>query len=547
MKKHFLIFVIVFSIGAKSLFSQENLIKIQSKDSTHNTILKKIVITKNDSKSSILKKLQKEGYFYSHIDSIKTLLDHKKIFHITLGPKIDSLNIRLPIKYEYLKKELPILEKPPLKIKFTTLSFITTEIQNYFSKKGKPFTSIRLRNISLVKKSIYADLDIQESKQRTVDKIVIQGYNNFPKSYLKHFLRIKKGISFNKEQINSSAKNINNLEFAQIIKPPEALFNKDSTTLYLYIKKLNRNNFDGLLNFSTNPTNQELLITGNLNLDFMNLLNTGEELKLEWNANGNQSQNINLQTKIPFIFNSPISNNTQFSIHKQDSTFLNSTFNTTFNYFLNPKTKIEINYEATNSSNTLTNTIENLSDYTNNFGGIGLSYNTPKNHEIFRTKFLMLIQYQFGKRTTDIFNDSQHRFKFESSYIFDINNKNSIFLANQTNLLFSNNLLTNELFRIGGPDTVRGINQQSLFTHQYSFLNLEYRIQTASKSYLYSITDVGIARTIDKQYRNILSLGAGYSFFINKSKIDVVFSGSLNNTLNSNNVFNTSLSFKNYF
>lgn len=547
MKKHFLILVIFFFLGEKSLFSQEKSIKLQSNDSIENVVLKKIDINKNDSKNSILKKLREEGYFYSNIDSINKQLNKVTLFHVTLGQKIDSLILRIPTKFNYLRKDLPILEKPTLKTKFTNFNSIITEIQNHFSKQGKPFTSIRLQNISLDEDLIYADLDIQESKQRSVDKIIIKGYNNFPSSYIKHFLGIKEGIRFNKEQINSSAKNINNLEFTRLIKPAEALFNQDSTTLYLYIKKLNRNNFDGLLNFSTNPANQELLITGNLNIDFINLINTGEELKLEWNANGNQSQNINVRTKIPFIFNSPISNNTHFSIQKQDSTFLNSTFNTTFDYFLSPKTKLGINYESTSSSNSLTTATDNLSDYTNNFGGISLNYNTPKKHEIFRTKFFMLILYQFGKRTTDTFNDNQHRIKFQSSYIFDINRKNSIFLRNQTNLLFSNNLLTNELFRIGGPTTIRGINQQSLFTHQYSFFNLEYRIQTASKSYLYSVTDFGIAKTINKLNQNILSLGAGYSFFISQSKIDIIFSGSLNNTPNNNKGFNASLSFKNYF
>ena len=160
MKKHFLILVIFFFLGEKSLFSQEKSIKLQSNDSIENVVLKKIDITKNDSKNSILKKLREEGYFYSNIDSINKQLDKVTLFHVTLGQKIDSLILRIPTKFNYLRKDLPILENPTLKTKFTNFNSIITEIQNHFSKQGKPFTNIRLQNISLDKDLIYADLDI---------------------------------------------------------------------------------------------------------------------------------------------------------------------------------------------------------------------------------------------------------------------------------------------------------------------------------------------------------------------------------------------------
>jgi hypothetical protein len=316
------------------------------------------------------------------------------------------------------------------------------------------------------------------------------------------------------------------------LKIPRRYSKKDSTSVFFYIEKTKRNSFDGLLNFSTNPKNKNLLITGNLNLELINLLNTGEEFNLSWNANGNESQNINVSTKIPYIFNSPISNLSTFNIHSQDSTFLNSKFQTNFYYDINSQTNIGLNYETETSINNLTNNITNIDDFNSYFIGINFSHKKHKTDYLYRKKFSIEAKYQFGERTKNNISSqsvSQHRLLFDSFYIFDINNRNSIFIRNQSGLLFSENYLTNEIFRVGGNNSIRGFNPQSIFTPKYTTFNLEYRIQTNLESYLYSITDFGIIEGINNKKEELFSLGIGYSFLIKNSKIDLIFSGNLNN------------------
>ncbi|MFY7671368.1 POTRA domain-containing protein [Tenacibaculum sp. MEBiC06402] len=550
MKKNFLIFIILFLLSGKSLFSQKKEIQLKSIDSTENSFLKNYKLDKDTefSNKELREKLQLEGYIYNSIDSVvKTPSRDSITYYITLRSRIDSLHLKLPKKYNYLKKEIPLLNHNIIKTNFTNFKNIVSKINDHFIKEGKAFSSVTLSDIQLNKNKIRANILIQESQVRTVDEIIIKGYNDFPKSFLNHYVKIKKGDVFNRNKINLSSEDINNLNFAKTTKPPEGLFKKDSTLVYFYIDKTQRNNFDGLLNFSTNPSNENLLITGNLNLELINLLNTGEELKFSWNANGNESQNINLSTRIPYIFNSPISNLSSFEIHKQDSTFLSSKFKTSFLYNLSPRTEIGITYETEASTNNLENIISNIDNYDNSFFGINLSFKKPKLHSIYRIKYSVLGSYQIGKRTITSIKNNQHRVNFEASYLFDINQRNSIFIRNKSELLFSNNYLINELYRIGGTNSIRGFNPQSIFTSKYSIFNLEYRIQTNSDSYIYSISDFGFTESINETLEKLVSLGLGYSFIIKKSKIDLIFSGNLNNTPNNNKGFNLSLSFKNYF
>jgi translocation and assembly module TamA len=98
-------------------------------------------------------------------------------------------------------------------------------------------------------------------------------------------------------------------------------------------------------------------------------------------------------------------------------------------------------------------------------------------------------------------------------YLFPLNLKNFIFFQNQSGFLNSENYYNNELFRIGGINTLRGFNEESIFASAYSILNLEYRYKPNNSSYFYTISDFAYVNDeIIDQTTRIYSLGFGYSF-----------------------------------
>lgn len=134
--------------------------------------------------------------------------------------------------------------------------FIQT-ISNQLISQGNPFGKVQLKNIDRIsEKIVSAELTLEEGSKRTIDKFVIKGYEKFPKSYLKHFLKIRKQDVFDLDQVKEKVTTISNLPFASSSKSPEILFTKDSTILYLYLAKEQANTFDGFLGFGTNENKQ---------------------------------------------------------------------------------------------------------------------------------------------------------------------------------------------------------------------------------------------------------------------------------------------------
>ena len=275
--------------------------------------------------------------------------------------------------------------------------------------------------------------------------------------------------------------------------------------MYLYLKKEKINSFDGIINFNSQKNKKGLLFTGHLKLNINNILNTGEDFKISWIANGEERQSFSTYLKLPYIFNTPITPEIEFKIHKQDSTFLNNSTKLNLNYTLKRNLTIGLHYNSINSENTTNNTDDNqLISLKSSFIGLNLAYETHKEHP-----FFISIQPATGKRKTTNTTLNQFKLTSKTNFTYNINKRNVLNLSNTTGILQSNNLVTNELFRIGGANSIRGFSEESIFASQFTFFNTEYRYKTSLKSYFFSITDIGFTKelTINDTYT---SLGLGY-------------------------------------
>lgn len=359
-----------------------------------------------------------------------------------------------------------------------------------FQNTGNPFAEVQLKNIKKQDQIVLADLDIQVIEKRRLDKIIIKGYEKFPKSYTKHYLRLTSKV-FNKEEITKQTKRIDQLPFSRQIKDPELLFTKDSTTLYIYIEKVKSNFFDGFIGFNSDEDTGNLKLNGYLDLKLTNNLNAGEQFNILWKNDGNKQTKFLADFKIPYVFNSPIGINATLDIFKRDSLF--TTVNTTFKAFyqINQNNQVHLGIQQTESNNLLDdNTNTAIDDYKSFFTTAGYTFaKRNNNYSIFQDKTIISIEGQFGTRKNDAEKNEQTKFSFTGNYLWELNNRNFIYVNNTSEALISDAYLTNEKLRLGGIQSIRGFNENSLEATLYSTINTEYRYILSRNSYVHSIID----------------------------------------------------------
>ncbi len=518
------IYIVFFLWNFGSIHGQKLTLKISAKDSIHTPFINAVLFEKKHSSKislfasldSIKNKLTRKGFFNVSLDSIIHL---DSIYHA----KFNLGNLNKTVRIYYSNTDIPknqlfsivsSVEDTYFDVPIEDVSSVLNAIVRFFEARGNSFTQVFLKNIVVQKNLIEGSLKIEKSTIRKINKVVINGYKDFPKPYLLYYLKIKNNI-FSKKKLANISKLINVLPFASETKPPEVLFTNDSTIVYLYLKKKISNKFDGLIGFTSKENGNGILFNGYLDLSLHNIFDGGESFSIYWKNNGNERQVFNLSTTIPYIFNSRFSPKIELDIYKQDSTYINTKTKFSVPYTLNEKHALGISLQTENSSNLLTNNNSNdIDNYNTVFYGINYNFILSNKHILFPTKFNLFGEVLFGQRKVEnSISTSQSILYLKANYLWSLNFKNHIFFQNESSIFLSDNMLTNELFRIGGVNSIRGFNEESIFASTYSYFNIEYRFNANNSSYFYSITDVGyIDSEVTNQSSQIYSLGLGYAF-----------------------------------
>ncbi|MFD2915385.1 POTRA domain-containing protein [Psychroserpens luteus] len=391
----------------------------------------------------------------------------------------------------------------------TTLQFINTQIAN----QGNPFSFLIITDIEKIDhKNLKGSLSVSKLNSRTIDKLVLKGYEKFPKSFIKRYLKIKAGQIFNLDKIKQKTKSLNDLPFANQIRDPEVLFSQDSTILYMYIEKAKSNTFDGFLGFGTNETTNKIEFDGYLDLNLTNNLNYGESLKLMYKSEENEQQTFDLRLKAPYIFNTPVGIDVNLNIFKRDSSFVTVTQAAKLNYQINSKHIISGGISTVQSTDLLDTPSTLITDYDSNQYFVNYTYTDRQNFNLlFPINFLFDISTGFGNRTYEDLEEKQSNFYLNTFKIFNLNNKNSIYGRVSSNYLISDTYLENELPRFGGINSIRGFEENSLIANLYAVLNTEYRYKLNNTIYVHSVIDAAYFENQNANQKEKL-FGFGFGF-----------------------------------
>ena len=528
------IYILFFFLQSWAIHTQNLTLIPNSKLTENNSYFEKIIFQKNhiseasiyNELDSISIQLQKLGFVYNKLD---TLVKTDTIYYADyiLGDQIKTIQVFYSDQIEktVLEKLSKDITNDFFEIPFYKISETLQFLANTLEGEGNSFSKVSLQNIEFHNSIAKAELVIEKSEKRKIDKIIIKGYDDFPKAYIKYSLYLKEGNTFNLQTLKQTSVNLKNIPFVTEIKAPQVLFTNDSTYLYLYLKKKRSNSFDGMVGFSSKTEGSGLDFNGYLDVKLQNVFNHGEMISVFWKSNGNDSQQFDLATQIPYIFNLPISPQVSLNIFRQDSTYSNVNFNAAiyFDILKNSKVAALINSENSTNLQSVAN-LNNVVSFKKNNYGVNFLYRTPSEDAIFFNKFNIYLRAFYGLRKTENTKISQIKFDFIINYIWQLNLKNFIFIQNQSSILNSDNLFTNELFRIGGANTIRGFNEESIFASAYSIFNIEYRYKTNISAYFYTISDFAyIEDQINNTTSNNYSLGLGYSFLTKMGRLNISY------------------------
>ena len=520
------LFLIQILLSVNLLYSQEYVLEFISNEEVSKKVKKfnnysELILSIDDSLSSI----KKQGYFGAKVDSFLKLdsLNYQVI--INKNQKVKYVDISN--KDELDENTLKILNNYSLEnglVKFEKIDSVAKEISEILSELGFPFSEISFKNLESINPLVISlEIDINYGTKRNIDKVVVQGYENFPKNFINNIFKPGKNKSLDVDKALAQSNLIDKSRFARNKRNPEILFTKDSTALYLYIEKIRRNSFDGFISFNSDENSGKINVEGYAKISLNNTFNLGENINFDFKSQKNRDRALNSNIYLPYILGSALNLNYGLNLIQRDSTFTSNEniIDVDMNF---RNLRAGLGFQINNS--TVDTEAQNVEDFKSRSINIFSDYTLVDDEDLLIPD-LFKISFRFGTglKEQSLEKTNFNKFSIELYKKFNFSSK----LKFQTKIfreeINSKNLVNNELLRFGGSNSIRGFDDNSIFTDGYTLLNSSLNFYINDTIYIYTIFDVAnYSNDILNIEQDIYSGGFGFSSITQNGIVSISYS-----------------------
>ncbi|MFN5458380.1 MAG: hypothetical protein ACK5AY_00585 [Bacteroidota bacterium] len=402
-------------------------------------------------------------------------------------------------------------------------------ILRHYENNGYPFAEVSLDSVLISETSISAKIKVEKNRKVIIDSVIVFGDLNISKNFLYRYLNLRSGCNYDEAVINKVSSRLRLLPFVNETKPVSVRLTDRYNRLIIFADKRNASQFDGIVGLL--PSNgSKTVFTGDLKIKLVNtVFKSGETMELNWRRLQSETQDLKTKIVYPFIFNSPFGVEHQFKLYKRDSTFLDLNNNIGVNYFFSGLNYLKALYKQRNafvlSKSVYVNTqdILELADITTRAYGIGFFYENFDYKLNPRKGLSVSVNTTAGSRSikrnpnidvsfysTLKLSAVQYQFDLDFSSFIPIMQRSAIKIGLQSATVYSDKLFINEMFRIGGLKTLRGFDEESIFSSSYAIGTVEYRFLFEKNSSLFLFSDLcWYEKKETSSYVNDLPVGIG--------------------------------------
>jgi translocation and assembly module TamA len=499
---------------------------------------------------TLVLQLQKDAYLTASVDTFY-FQDHTLHAQVFVGERYEWARLRNGNLGEGLLIKAGFREKfyrdTPLRP--AEVARLQETILDHAENSGYPFASVRLDSIRIDGTKVEATVVLDKGPLITFDSVQVHGQTKTSARFLTRYTQVYPGQPYEHRRIESAHRLLRQLPYLRVNMAPQVRFARDKARVYYFVDDKKANQFDGIIGFLPDPTSRvnKLLITGELNLNVRNLMGGGKQMGLQWRKVDRNSQLLDATYLHPNLLGSPFELGASFNLFKQDTTFLTLRPRLQLSYHTSRHGKVSFFGESRSSRLLATShlrkvqTLPDFADVQYTSYGVNYLWNNLDDFYFPRRGLLTNLQVALGNRTI------QRNAAFENQKLYDSLalkttmvsasfrtehylklGRNSVLLSRlRAEGLLNDRLFLNDMYRLGGLNSLRGFDDFSFFASSYAVATAEYRVFMSEDSYVLLFYDQGYyrsdlpgARVADVPF----GFGTGVSFSTGAGMFQFVYS-----------------------
>ena len=399
--------------------------------------------------------------------------------------------------------------------------------------QGFPFATIGLDSVQLRGHDISGRVVLKRGRAVVFDSLQIVGNTKTKKRFLSKYLQIVPGQPFSQQRVMAAAQLLRQLPYVKLRAEPEIRFAKGRARVYLLLDERPSNQFDAIVGILPNANADQtgVQFTGEVTINLRNIKGGGKQVGLQWRKTDALSQLLDAQYVHPNFFGTPLELAGTFNLYKQTDAFtiirprLQVTYPTAragrVSFFAEQRGSF---IEAVRDTSVLP---ANLDSQFNSYG-VGYAWNSLDDLFFPHRGYLFNAQGAVGTKTISINSElrpklyegiplrsTQYSLAVRAERYLPVKRAGVLLLRLRGEGLFSPRLFPNDLFRLGGLNSLRGFNENQFYTSSYAVATAEFRQFIGADSYVFLFTDQAYLRhdvANDRYADQPTGVGAGLSF-----------------------------------
>ena len=399
--------------------------------------------------------------------------------------------------------------------------------------QGFPFATVGLDSVQLSGRDIAGRVVLKRGPAVVFDSLQIVGTTKTKKRFLTKYLQIFPNQPFSQQRVAAAAQLLRQLPYLKLRAEPEIRFAKGRARVYLLLDDRPSNQFDAIVGIlpNANAAKTGVQFTGDVTINLRNIKGGGKQAGLQFRKTDALSQLLDLQYVHPNFFGTPLEVAGTFNLYKQTEAFTTIRPRLQVTYPTAQAGRISFFAEQRSSFlDSLKNKTvlpENLDSQYNSYG-LGYAWNSLDDLFFPHRGYLLNAQGAVGTKTIsknsqlrpELYNGlplrtTQYSLGLRAERYFPVKRAGVLLLRLRGEGLFSPRLFANDLFRLGGLNSLRGFNENQFYTSSYAVATAEFRQFIGADSYVFLFVDQAYTRhdvAADRYTDQPTGTGAGLSF-----------------------------------
>lgn len=409
------------------------------------------------------------------------------------------------------------------------------QITDYLNQRGFPFAEVLVEEVKLDGDTIYTRASIEQGKYYEWDTLEIKGDISINNAVMQKLLRIRKGQPFNNTLLPDIDSHIGSLAFVKPSKGYSLVLTEDGKArVLLNLEKEKASGFNGILGFGPDKDDPgKLIFSGDVALKLINAFAQAEEIGMKWTGiQGDQQLFLSYSQpylpSLPFgvVYNFDLFKNGElyYTLNQRGGIMIRSGPGTMITTYLQRKSSKVLDRSIYSSYSVL----PPWTDYSTTLFGLAYKFHridfpgNPGRGIIFSGDIAggqKRIQEASDIPSTMFTGIELSQRQVHGHLLFEaflpLTERWIIRSAGQSSWIFAKTTHENELFLIGGINSIRGFDERSISASALAVASLELRYRFEMESHLKLFLDVGwYEKRLQSSYINDIPYGFGLGMSI---------------------------------